>query len=69
MGFQYFEFNVNKKLNFDIVIDDTTDLKDAHYNIIISTIIMDMMGINILFSKKMIYEDSDVCPMKVYGSF
>jgi len=69
VGFRLVEFNTNKKVEFDVVVDDTTNPSEARYDMIIGTNIMDVMGIDIMFSEKVIYWDGDSCPMKVYGSF
>ena len=69
MGFRLVEFNKNKKIDFEVVVDTTTNPRDASYDIIIGTDIMDTIGIDIMFSEKAIYWDGDVCPMKIHGSF
>ena len=55
VGFWLVKFNTNKKLEFDVVVDETTNLCNACYDIIIGTNIMDMMGINVMFNEKAIY--------------
>ena len=58
VGFCLVKFNSNKKLNFDIMVDDTRS-QDAHYGILIGTDIKEVMEIYIMFSKKVIYLDGE----------
>ena len=69
MGFWFVDFNINKKVEFDGVVDDKTNPRNAYNDIIIGTNIMEVIGIIIMFSEKAIYWDDNACPMKVYGSF
>ena len=69
VGFRLVKFNKNKQLDFEVVVDTTTNPCNVCYDIIIGTNIIDMMGINIMFSENAIYWDSDMCPMKIHGSF